>query len=56
MEVLFTCRTDMPALSFDGDRVNGRLKKLYVDNSGWLWSIAKTWVLEALSVPEELED
>lgn len=53
MEVLLTCRIDMPALSFEDDKVNGRLEKLWVDGGGWLWSIAKTFVLAALSPEEE---
>ena len=53
MEVLLTCRVDMPGLPFRGDKAGGRLTKLYVNGGGWLWSIAKKFIRDALVPGEE---
>ena len=47
-EVWLTCRVDMPCLEFDGDKVCGRLKKLWVDGGGWLWSLGLGFAREGL--------
>lgn len=48
MEVLLTCRVDMPGVEFLGDYAEGRLTKVYVNGGGWLWSLAVEWVREML--------
>jgi hypothetical protein len=48
MCVLLTCGVSMPGHAFEGDKVYGRLRKMYVDGGGWLWPYARKHIKEAL--------